>query len=151
MIKLTQNIHIAAPPERVFALVDDTANLPEIWRNLSNVRDLKRLPNGGHSFQFDYAMAGITIEGSSVDLEHVRPRRIVTLTTGGITSTLTWVFHPSRNGTETDLSIEIEYKVPIPLVGKLAEVVIAKINETDIAYVLNYLKLRAEGAAHATE
>jgi uncharacterized protein YndB with AHSA1/START domain len=145
MIKLTKEIVIAAPPEAVFDVIDDTANLPELWRNLSNIRNLKRIPNGGHSFQFDYTMAGVRVEGSSVDLEHVRPGRIVTRTTGGVISTLTWAFRPISYGTETDLSLEIEYQVPVPLVGQLAEIIVAKINENDIVYMLNFLKLKSEG------
>jgi uncharacterized protein YndB with AHSA1/START domain len=144
MLKLSKTITIAAPPEKVFDVISDTANIPEIWRNLSNVRNLKQIPNGGHSFQFDYSMAGIRIEGSSKDLEYIPPRRIVTQTTGGIISTLTWVFEPQRNGIETNLVLGIQYEVPVRLVGRLAEIVVAKINETDIVYVLNYLKLKLE-------
>jgi uncharacterized protein YndB with AHSA1/START domain len=144
MITLTKTIDISAPPEQVFDVIDDTANLPEIWRNLSNIQNLQSLPNGGHSFQFDYTMAGIRIKGSSTDLEHDRPRRIVTRTTGGVISTLTWTFQPISGGSETHLSVEIQYEAPIPLVGKFAEIVIAKINESDIVYVLNYLKLKLE-------
>ncbi len=148
MIKLTKSIVIAAPPEKVFDLINDTTNLPQLWRNLSNIQNLKRLPNGGNSFQFDYTMAGIRVKGSSVDLEHDRPHRLVTRTKGGIISTLTWAFRARSGGAETDLSIRIEYQVPLPLVNKLAEIIIAKINENDIVYVLNYLKLELEGKSH---
>jgi uncharacterized protein YndB with AHSA1/START domain len=144
MVTLTKNITIAAPPEAVFDAIDDPDLLPEIWRNLSNIRNVRRLPNGGVSFDFDYSMAGIRIEGSSTDLEHDRPHRVVNRTTGGITSTLTWTFEPSSDGNETDLTVEVKYEVPIPLIGKLAEAIVAKINETDIVYVLNYLKLKLE-------
>ncbi len=144
MIRLIKSIVIAASPEKVFDVVDDTANLPEVWRNLSNIRNLKRLPNGGHSLDFDYTMIGVHIKSSSVDLEHVRPNRIVTRTTGALISTLTWDFQPLAGGAETNLVLEIEYEVPVPVVGKLAEVIVAKVNETDIVYVLNYLKLKLE-------
>ena len=145
MIELKRSIVIAATPEEVFDLVDDTANLPQVWRNLSNIRDLKRLPNGGHSFRFDYTMAGISIQGASADLEHDRPRRIVTRTTGGVNSTITWEFRPLADGKETELCLGGAYEVPVPLVGRLAEVIVAKVNETDIVYVLNYVKLKLEG------
>ena len=144
MIKLIESVIIAAPPEKVFDVVDDTASLPEVWRNLSNIRNLKRLPNGGHSLDFDYTMAGIHIKSSSVDLEHVRPHRIVTRTTGALISTLTWDFQPIPGGVETNLVLEIKYEVPVPVVGKLAEVILAKVNETDVVYALNYLKLKLE-------
>ena len=146
MVTLIKDITIAAPPEAVFDVVDDAAHLPEIWHNLSNIRDIQTLPNGGNSFYFDYTMAGMRIEGFSTDLEHDRPHRIVNRTTGGITSTMTWTFEPSPDGSKTHLTIEANYEVPIPLVGKLAEVIVAKVNEADIVYVLNYLKLKLEAA-----
>ena len=43
----------------------------------------------------------------------------------------------------TEVSVEVEYEVPVPLIGKLAEMVIARMNENDIEAVLNYLKLKA--------
>jgi uncharacterized protein YndB with AHSA1/START domain len=144
MVTLTKHITIAAPPEAVFDVIDDPDQLPEIWRNLSNIRNVQRLPNGGTSLDFDYTMAGIRIEGFSTDLEHERPYRMVNRTTGGITSTLTWTFEPGPDGSETNLTVEVKYEVPIPLVGKLAEAIVAKINEADVVYVLNYLKLRLE-------
>ena len=148
MIQLMKSVVVAAPPEKVFDTVQDTASLPDVWRNLSNIRNLKRLPNGGQSFQFDYTMVGIRIKGSSFDLEHIRPQRIVTRTTGGIISTLTWEFQPISDGAKTNLVLKIEYEAPVPVIGKLAEVIVAKVNETDIVYVLNYLKLKLERVEH---
>ena len=144
MIKLKESVIIAAPPEKVFDMIDDAAGMPEVWRNISNVRNLKRLPNGGNSFQFDYTMIGIRIEVTSVDLAHTRPLSIVTRTTGGIISTLNWDFQPIPGVAETNLVLEIKYEVPVPVVGKLAEVIVAKVNETDVVYALNYLKLKLE-------
>lgn len=144
MITLTKSIAIAAPQEDIFDVLDDPASAPEIWRNLSNVRNVRTQPNGGKSFEFDYTMAGIRVKGASTALELVRPSRIVTRTTGGVTSTMTWTLEPSPDGSETNVTFEARYEVPVPLVGRLAEIIIAKINETDIVYVLNGLKLKLE-------
>ena len=144
MITLNKSIVIAASQEDIFDVLDDPANMPEIWRNLSNVRNVTMQPNGGKSFQFDYTMAGIRIDGSSTALEVDRPHRIVNRTTGGVTSTLTWALASSPDGKGTRLDFEARYEVPVPLVGRLAEIIIAKINEADIVYVLNGLKLKME-------
>ncbi len=151
MITLTKSIVIAAPPEEIFDVLDDPANMPEIWCNLSNVRNITLQPNGGKSFQFDYSMAGIRIEGSSTVLEIDRPHRIVNRTTGGVTSTLVWVLTPSPDGKGTSLDFEARYEVPVPLVGRLAEIIIRKINEADIVYVLNGLKLKMEVSRHRAQ
>ncbi len=142
MIKLKKNLVIAAPPEKVFDLIFDTANISEVWRNVINVRNLKPLPNGGHSFQFDYSMAGLKLETTGADLYVVRPYRLVTRTTGGVISTLTWTFKPLENDTQTDLSLEVDYEVPVPVLGHLAEYVVAKINEADAVYMLNAVRRR---------
>jgi ribosome-associated toxin RatA of RatAB toxin-antitoxin module len=140
MLKLSRKVIVPAPPEKVFNLIDDTASIPKLWRNVTNIRNLQRIPNGGHSFEFDYMMASFKISGSSTDLDHSRPNRIVTYTTGGVHSKLSWTFLPYAGGKETDLHLDVEYDVPIPLLGKLSEMVIAKINEGDITHMLNYIK-----------
>jgi uncharacterized protein YndB with AHSA1/START domain len=151
MITLTKSITIAAPAEVIFDILDDPAHMPEIWRNLSNVRNIRMQPNGGKSFEFDYSMAGIRVKGASTALELDRPRRIVTRTTGGVTSTMTWVLEPSPDGSETTVTFEAKYEVPVPLVGRLAEIIVAKINETDIVYVLNGLKIKLEVGDHRAQ
>ncbi len=140
MISMTKSITIPAPPESIFDILNDTPNLPQIWRNIRHIRNVKTLPNGGQSFDFDYHMAGITLQGSSTPLVFERPTRIVSRTTGGIISTLTWNLTQQPAGTL--VAFLAEYEVPVPLVGKLAEALIAKANETDIVYVMNYLKLK---------
>ena len=144
MIKLKKNIVIAASPEKVFDVVYDTANISQIWRNVSNVHNLKSLPNGGHSFQFDYTMSGLRLNGSATDLFLFRPTHVVTRTTGGVTSTLNWTFKSLDDNSRTEVSLEIDYEVPVPLLGRLAEYVVARINENDVVYMLNRLKHRFE-------
>lgn len=140
MAKVEKTITINAPVEKVFGYIRETANLPEIWPNLKEVKDVRRLPNGGASFRWVYIMAGMRFEGTSQDAEFVPNQRIVSKTKGGIESTLTWTFQPEAGGTKVIL--EAEYTVPIPLLGKLAGTVIAKLNERDIAVLLNYLKIK---------
>ena len=144
MITLVKEITIAAPADKVFDVLDDPAHAPDVWRNLSNVRNVQMQPSGGKSFEFDYSMAGLRVHGSSTPLEIERPRLIKTRTTGGVTSTMTWTLESNPDDSETMVTFEANYEVPIPLVGKLAEIIIAKVNETDIIYVLNALKLKLE-------
>jgi uncharacterized protein YndB with AHSA1/START domain len=142
MVKFTKNIFIAAPPEAIFDAIDDSANLPNYWRNISNVHNFKRIENGGTGFDFDYHMAGFNVKGSSIDLEHDRPRRIVTRTTGGLVSTLTFTFDPGPNGEGTNFEITAEYEMPPSLISHMAEAIVAKVNEGDINYVMNYMMLK---------
>jgi ribosome-associated toxin RatA of RatAB toxin-antitoxin module len=140
VLNLKKNAIIPASPDSVFDVIFDTTNMPQVWPNVSNIRNLQSLPNGGHSFQFDYTMAGLRLNGSGTDLLVLRPSRLVTRTTGGVTSTLSWTFKPILGNTQTELTLDANYEVPIPLVGRLAEYLVARINETDIAHMLSYLQ-----------
>jgi uncharacterized membrane protein len=142
MEKVEKTITISAPVEKVFNFIDGGVNLPEIWPSLVEVTDVKRLPNGGHTDKFVYKMAGIKLKGASEDIEYVPNQRIVTKTTGGAESTQTWQFEPA--GGETKVTFTAEYIVPIPVLGKLAEAVIVKMNDREGDLVLANLKARME-------
>ena len=142
MAKAEKTISINAPVETVFGYLDEPTNLPEIWPSMVEVKDVQRLPNGGASFQCVYKMAGVRFEFTSEDTEHVANQRTVSKTKGGIESTFIWMFQPEDDGTK--LTAEVEYIVPIPLLGKLAEAFIIKQNERELELVLANLKARME-------
>jgi uncharacterized membrane protein len=138
MAKITRTITINAPVEKVFSYLDEATNLPKIWPSLIEVKDVKRLPNGGHSDKWEYKMAGIRLKGSGEDIEHIPNQRIVTKTKGGADSTQTWLFQPEAGGTK--VTFEVEYTVPIKVLGKLAEAIIVKMNEHEGDTILANLK-----------
>jgi len=142
MAKLAKTATIKAPVEKVFAFTTDPTTLAEVWPSLAEVRDVQRLPNGGTSFRYVYKMAGLRLEGTSEDTEYAANQRVVNKTKGGVQATQTFTFQPEAGGTK--LIWEIEYTVPIPLLGKLAEAIIVKMNEREIELVLANLKDRME-------
>ena len=142
MVKAEKTITINAPVEKVFGYINEPTNLPEIWPSLVEVTDVQRLPNGGHSNRFVYKMAGIRLEGTSEDVEHVTNQRIVSKTKDGAESTQTWMFQPEAGGTK--VTFKVEYTVPIPVLGKLAEAVIVKMNDREGDLLLANLKARME-------
>lgn len=140
MARVKKTVTVNAPVGEVFDYINDPTNLPEVWPNLLEVKDVKSLPNGGNSSRFVYEMAGVRIKGSGVDVECIANQRIVNKTQGGVESTMTWLFRPVAGGTE--VTLDAEYTVPIPLAGRLAAAIIARINEKDIVYLMNSIKLR---------
>jgi uncharacterized protein YndB with AHSA1/START domain len=142
MASVKKSITISAPAEKVFGYISEPANLPEFWPSLVEVRDVRRLPNGGTTNRWVYKMAGIRLEGTSDDVEYVANERLVSKTTGGADSTQTWMLQPEAGGTK--VTFEIEYTVPVPVLGKLAEAVIVKMNEREGDLVLANLKARME-------
>ncbi len=142
MAKVEKTITINAPVEKVCGYMSEPTNLPEIWPSLVEVKDVQRLPNGGHSNRWVYKMAGMRFEGTSEDIEYVANQRIVSKTKGGVESTQTWMFQPDAGGTK--VTFEVEYNMPIPVLGKLAEAIIVKMNDREGDLILANLKTRME-------
>ncbi len=142
MAKVEKTITINAPVEKVFDYIDQPTNLPEIWPSLMEIKDVQTLPNGGHTDRWVYKMAGMRFEGTTEGIEHVTNQRIVSKTKGGVKSTQTWVFQPEAGGTK--VTFEVEYNIPIPVLGKLAEAIVVKMNDREGDSILANLKTRME-------
>ena len=142
MATIKSSITINAPVEKVFEYGSKPENMPEVWPSMIEVKNIKELPNGGYSYDFVYKMAGIRLTGSSEDTEVVPNERVVSISTGGIESTITWTFEPEGGGTK--LTTLAEYKIPVPLLGKIAEAFIVKMNENEVDTIMANLKARME-------
>ena len=100
------------------------------------------MPNGGTTNRWVYKMAGMHLQGTSEDVEYVANQRFITKTKGGVQSTQTWTVQPEDGGTK--VTFGVEYTVPIPVLGKLAEAFIVKMNEREGDLILVNLKARME-------
>jgi uncharacterized protein YndB with AHSA1/START domain len=140
---VVRTITIKAPVEKVFEYVTEPSNLPEIWPSLVEVKDVQQLPDGvGSSYRWVYKMAGMHFEGISETTEYVANKRVVIRGKGGIKAARTSTFQPEDGGTK--YTVEVEYSIPIPLLGKLAEAFIVKLNEHEAELALANLKARME-------
>jgi len=87
-------------------------------------------------------MLGVPLRGETTVREHVPNEREVTDSKGGITSTFTFTFAPHEGGTKLDL--EIDYTIPVPVLGKLAEQLVLKRNQREAALSMQNIKERLE-------
>jgi uncharacterized protein YndB with AHSA1/START domain len=142
MATIEKSIRIGAPVDQVFAYLSEPANQVEIWPSIIEVTDVKRLPDGGYTHDWVYKMAGVRLRGFTQTLEFVPNQRFVEQTKGGLESVLTWTFEPDNGGTR--LTVVTEYKVPIPVLGRMAEALILKMNDQEGDLVLANLKARLE-------
>jgi uncharacterized protein YndB with AHSA1/START domain len=142
MAKLTKSIVINAPVEKVFDYMDDPTHLPEIWPSLAEVSDVGRLPNGGATYKFIYKISGLRLNGYSEDTEYIKNVRTVSKTSGGVDSLATVVFDPVDQGTR--VTITNEYVIPVPVLGKLAEAAIVKMNDQEAETIMANLKAKME-------
>jgi uncharacterized membrane protein len=142
MVKLEKTVTIKAPIKKVFDFMADPKNLPEVWPSMVEVKDVQPSPTGGYNFSWTYKMAGMRFEGASETTEFVANQHNVTKSKKGIQSKFTWIYKPEAG--DTKLTVQVEYTVPIPLLGKLAEAFIIKQNEHESDVLLANLKARME-------
>ena len=141
MSKMEMSVTINAPVEKVFEYVSNPENLPEIWPSLIEVNNVKVQPNGDYSYDYVYKMVGVRLTGSSEDTV-VSNERIVSVSTGGIESKIKFLFQPEDGG--TNFTVEAEYTVPVPVLGKFAESVIVRQAENEVPIILDNLKTMME-------
>lgn len=142
MEKVSTSVWIDAPVEKVFAFWADPANRVELWPSLVEIKDVERLPEGGTRHKWVYKMAGVRLEGHAEVIEYVPNERIVEREFNGIQATMTWTYQPEDGGTR--VNTDVEYEVPLPVLGKLAERVIVKQNHKEAQQVADNLKARME-------
>jgi len=142
MAKLSRRTTIHAPADEVFHFLEDKTHFPEFWPSMVEVSDIRDLPNGGKHFHWTYKMAGIRFEGDTDEVEVIENRKLVGKNEKGIESTITWLLDP--HGDDTDLTFEAEYKVPVPVLGRMAEKVIVKMNENEAETILANVKTQLE-------
>ena len=146
MAKVEKAAVFKTPIENIFRYINEPSNWLEFWPSLMEITDVQSLPNGGYSGRWVYKMLGMTFKGTAKYTEMVPNQWLVIETAGGIGSTITWTFRSKENRTRVTLTIE--YKVPIPLLGKLAEAIIVKMNEQEGDLMMAHLQTRFMMANH---
>ena len=142
MSKVLRRTTIHAPAETVFQYLEDKTHFPEFWPSMIEVSDIRSLPSGGKHFHWVYKMAGVRFEGDTDENEYIPNKKLVGRNEKGIESTVTWLLDEHEG--ETELTFEAEYKVPVPLVGKIAENVLARINDNEAVALLANIKATLE-------
>lgn len=141
MTIINKEIEIGAPVERVFAYAADPMATPEWIVGIMEAHDVKGAGKGLR-FGWTYKMLGIPFQGETVRADYVQNERIVDESTGGLASTLTWTFTPVQSGTK--VAVEIDYTIPVPVLGKMAEKLVMKRNEREVDMWMENLKERLE-------
>jgi uncharacterized membrane protein len=142
MAKVERSITINAPVEKVFDYLDDPMTQLEWVPSSIEVNDVSGSGVGKH-FKWKYKMVGILLKGETTVTEHIPNERIVTQSKGGATSTWTLNFESRDGGTMLELTIE--YTIPIPVLGKLAEKIVLKRNEREADLAMANIKEKMEG------
>ena len=141
MAIISKHIDIKAPVRKVFSYMENPMNEPDFLPSMIEVRDVKG-SGGGTNYKWSYKMAGLRIEGEGTIVKYVQDKELVFKTKGGAESTWTYKFQPRKDGTSLDLNID--YSVPVPVLGKLAEKLFLKRNEREADLALINIKENLE-------
>lgn len=141
MPKIHKRIEIKAPAHKIYNFIEDSRREPEWIKSMAEVSNVIGTGQGSH-FNWTWKMVGLPLRGESTNIEDIPDRKIVMQTTGGIESTWTFELEPHQDVTEVDL--DIDYRIPVPVLGKLAEKVVASRNEHDTELALQKLKRMME-------
>ena len=142
MPRVENEVIIKASVDKVYDFVRQPSNLPMIWPSLIEVTNEQLLPNGGYSYRWMYKMAGIHLAGTGKCIEIVPNFLLTSENTGPINSTVTFTFR--SKGTLTRVTLTIDYQVPFPLLGRLAEISIVKMNDKEAELILDNLRITFE-------
>ncbi|HEY42595.1 MAG TPA: hypothetical protein G4O11_01295 [Anaerolineae bacterium] len=142
MVTFKDSIFINAPVEKVIDYHTNPRINTKYWPSFEDVKDVEELPSGGKKDSWVYKMAVVRLEDTTETIEVIPNQRIVTKSKGGVESTFIYEYKPEGEGTR--LSVEAEYIVPIPVLGKLAETIIVKMNKREGRTSLENLKDRLE-------
>ena len=141
MANVEKSITINAPAEKVFDYLNDPLAQLEWVPSIMEVKDVSGSGVGRH-FKWKYKMAGILLEGESTVTEYIPNKRIVTQSKGGATST--WTFNLEPHNGETRVKLTIEYTIPVPVLGRLAEKIVLKRNEREADLAMTNIKEKME-------
>ena len=137
MASWKNSIVIHAPADRVFAYVDDPMNLVEWLPSMVEIQNVIGT-GAGQQQEWTYKMAGLLLRGQATVVEHVPNKSAVHQTIGMISSDFGYAVEPHAEGSV--LTLEVEYSVPIPVLGKLAEHIALRRNERDFENALENVK-----------
>ncbi len=142
MASWKNSIVIHAPSDRVFAYMDDPMNLVEWLPGMFEVRNVIGT-GAGQQYEWTYKMAGPLLRGQSTVIEHHPNERAVHQNIGMISAIWGYTVEPHQEG--TTLTIDVEYSIPIPVLGKLAEHIAIRRNKREFDMALTNVKETLEG------
>ena len=141
MTKVKKSILVHAPAAEVYNYLIDYNNQPdwipstvEVWHGSGT--------GVGQRFKWKYKMAGVLIEGESIVTEVIQDKRLGFQTKGAVASDWLLLLEEKDGGTEVEL--HIEYTIPVPVLGKVAEKIVLKRNEKEADLAMENLKMILE-------
>ncbi len=141
MAKITKSMIMNVPREKVFEYISNPDNTLEWHPSVTSVRDVTG-SGVNQRWTWSYKMMGLSFTGKAEVTRSILNVERAIKTTGSIVSTWDWRLKNEAGGTRVDL--EIDYTIPVPVLGKVAELLILRWNERVADMALTNIKQRME-------
>ncbi len=141
MFTVEASAHIDAKPEQVFAFLTDQHNAPRWLPSMMEVGDIEG-EGVGRTFTWVYKLAGLKIHGASKVIEMTPCSRYATQNIKGANSTWRYALTPEKAG--TTLTITVVYEIPVPVIGKIAELILERQNQREIELAVENIRALVE-------
>jgi len=150
MPRITSEVHVAAPPERVMAVARAVERFPEFIPDVQRIVVEERSPDGDRvvvSWEAAIPEFKVTVRWTEEDRWDAAQRRCDFRQVRGDFAQYGgyWAFHPADGGTRFESVVD--YEIEIPLIGPLIRGIIARKMRENVARLLDALKARAESDA----
>lgn len=146
MPKVSEEVHIDAPPERVWDVITDPQRIPEYNVTIVEVTEASgRLDEVGARYTAVAKIYGRRLEGTWETTEVLPGRRLVARgsTPGGGQASVISTVEPADGGTRA--GVEIEYELPAGFLGAVAnKLFVERAVERDVRHSGENLKALAE-------
>ena len=142
---IEKSITIQAPPDRVFAILDDPASIRRYGPGVTDVSDVL-LSEGriGDSFKVTYSVVGLRLPMTFTIIEHAVESRLGCQVEGSMEGTLSWRLDP--DGDSTLLWLYIDYRMRLGPGGAVTGgFLVDRMNDKNAETMLQNIKALAEG------
>ena len=131
------SIVINAPVSEVFAYANAPSTMPDWMSALVEVRNV--IGSGaGLQWEWTYKMAGVHVRGQSVIVDYILNECATHQGIGMLSVDWTTMVEPHDGGTK--LTAKLEYTIPVPVLGRLAEHLTIRRNARELDASLLNLK-----------
>lgn len=141
MAEIKKSILINVPVEKVFDYIADQKNQTEWIASMVEIWDTSE-PAVGAQYKWKYKMVGVLLDGETTVTELVPNKRYRTQSKGAADSN--WLFLLDSKDGGTELELIIDYSIPIPVLGKIAERIILKRNDREADLAVENIKMILE-------
>ena len=143
MITISRNMRIQAPIDRILDFLGGAKDINVFSASLCDSQDIQQ-PRILRESRYDWTSkvpeAGFV--GGPAPVGRTLYGRLVSQTSSGLKSAVTWTLH--SEGPTTLILLHIEYEIPTALLHTTQEQVFIHANEQDVDALLENLKCRAE-------